>query len=154
MDYNHFKGTFPKLDWCRLVWQQFIPPSRSFIYWRWVHEKLLTDDNLQKRGCNLASICCLCRNYTECSFHLFLYCAFSMKLWNWISSGTNQQLNLSCWSSLLQSSQDGSALCNQVLLAVVLHTCGCFGLRETLGCSKGSITLLNVFFTGLSLKFG
>lgn len=43
-----------------LIWSLVIPPSKSFVAWRLLHNKIATDDQLQKRRCNLSSICSLC----------------------------------------------------------------------------------------------
>ncbi|XP_019430885.1 PREDICTED: uncharacterized protein LOC109338180, partial [Lupinus angustifolius] len=43
-------------NWCKTIWSSSIPPSKSFTTWRFWHVKLPTDENLQKRGCSLASM--------------------------------------------------------------------------------------------------
>ena len=67
----------PNLDWATAIWRPCIPPSHSFIFWRFMLSKLPTDENLQLRGCTLVSMCPLCYNEVESSTHLFLECAFS-----------------------------------------------------------------------------
>jgi len=47
----------PVYSWGKQIWTAFIPPSRSFIVWRFLHNRLPTDDNLRKRGCYIVSIC-------------------------------------------------------------------------------------------------
>jgi len=39
-----------------------------------------------KRGCNIPSMCSLCSNSIENSFHLFFQCPFAVKLWSWLAS--------------------------------------------------------------------
>ncbi|KAF1868472.1 hypothetical protein Lal_00008279 [Lupinus albus] len=57
--------------WCKFVWSASIPPSKSFTTWRLFHNKMPTDENLQQRGCHLASWCSICNTETETS-HRFL----------------------------------------------------------------------------------
>lgn len=54
-----------------------------------------------KRGCSLASMCNLCNNSIDSSFHLFLSCPYAVNLWNWLSCIIQCPLNLSSLASLL-----------------------------------------------------
>jgi hypothetical protein len=51
---------FPHLHWAKLLWCKDIPPSKSLVAWRLMHNKLPTDENLILRGCNMPSVCNLC----------------------------------------------------------------------------------------------
>ncbi|XP_019435949.1 PREDICTED: uncharacterized protein LOC109342416 [Lupinus angustifolius] len=64
--------------WRNNIWFSSIPPSKSFITWRFLNGKMSTDDNLQKCGCYMGSMCSLCRSNTEGSSHLFLTCPFAI----------------------------------------------------------------------------
>ncbi|KAF1878428.1 hypothetical protein Lal_00047096 [Lupinus albus] len=68
----------------KILWSKHIPSSKSFISWRHMHNRLPTDKNLAKRGCNLASICVFCKCGIEDSDHLFFNCIFAQELWNWL----------------------------------------------------------------------
>eukprot|EP00253_Pinus_taeda_P035972 PITA_35972 len=48
--------------------------------------KILTAENLRKRGILGPSICCLCREAEESNNHLFLECTFARKCWKLITS--------------------------------------------------------------------
>jgi len=72
--YTFLAGTGNKIPWHKLVWNVYTPPTRSFITWRWIHDKLPIDDNLRKRGCFVASLCCFCKQRAESSNHIFLSC--------------------------------------------------------------------------------
>ncbi|XP_019465376.1 PREDICTED: uncharacterized protein LOC109363572 [Lupinus angustifolius] len=48
-------------NWCRMIWSNSIPPYKSFTTWRLLHRRMPTNDQLQTRGCNLASMCSLSR---------------------------------------------------------------------------------------------
>ncbi|MCI19793.1 ribonuclease H protein, partial [Trifolium medium] len=76
-----------QVPWAKIIWNPFIPPSKSFLLWRSLHGKLPYDDNLAIRGCCcLPSICNLCGNASETTSHLFLNCIFASSIWNWLSS--------------------------------------------------------------------
>jgi ribonuclease HI len=81
-----------QLHWAKLIWCKDIPPSKSLLAWRLMHDKLPTDDNLRLRGCNLPSICNLCLNQEESSFHLFFDCPFAVNIWTWLSQIIGMQL--------------------------------------------------------------
>jgi len=84
-----------------------------------------SDENLQKRGHNLASICCLCSNHFESSDHIFLSCPLTLQIWGWLSMGSDQHLDLSLtsWSTLTHSGQGlWSNFVQQVMTAAILHT--------------------------------
>lgn len=66
--------------WAKLLLNTYIPPSRSFITWRLIHNKLPTDDNLRKRGCFIVSICCFCMQEAESSQHIFFDCPATYRL--------------------------------------------------------------------------
>lgn len=103
-----FKGAFlylnpPKnaIPWCRIIWSSSIPPTKSFIVWRLVHNRLPTDENLKKKGCSNASICNLCNCSEEASSHLFLTCQFAKDIWSWFGSVIYKHIDLSSVNSVL-----------------------------------------------------
>lgn len=53
------------------IWKPCIPPSHSFIFWRLMHYKLPTDENLKRRGCYIVSVCSLCMSQDKCSALVF-----------------------------------------------------------------------------------
>lgn len=53
------------------IWSPFSPPSKSFLFWRLIHEKLPMDDKLYMRWLHLPSMCSLCLNFEEAFPHLF-----------------------------------------------------------------------------------
>lgn len=61
----------PKLNWTKLIWSKDIPPPKSLLAWRLMHDKLPTDENFALRGCSIPSMCSLCMASLESSFHLF-----------------------------------------------------------------------------------
>jgi len=78
-----------KLSWAKTLWAPDIPPSRSFLAWRIMHDKLPTNDNLKLRGCSLASICNNCLHDSESTNHILYHCSYATRLWNWLASLLN-----------------------------------------------------------------
>lgn len=58
-----YKPASTQVSWSKLLCNEAIPPSKSFITWRLIYNRLSTDDNMQKSGCTTVSICCL--NYPK-----------------------------------------------------------------------------------------
>ncbi|PNX54810.1 GDSL esterase/lipase, partial [Trifolium pratense] len=54
--YSYHFPVGQNIGWAKLIWNQHIPPSKSLLLWRCLHDKLPTDDTLALRGCNLPSM--------------------------------------------------------------------------------------------------
>jgi hypothetical protein len=52
-----------------------------FFAWTLLHNKILTAENLQKRGWSNDSICRLCKQEPEAITHLFQNCIFTRAVW-------------------------------------------------------------------------
>lgn len=70
----------------KVVWKSECFPKIKFFNWTLLKGKILTAENLKKRGILRPSICCLCRAEEESSQHLFLECPFSQSCWKLIIS--------------------------------------------------------------------
>ena len=125
----------PSVQWADLIWNTFIPPSRAFITWRLLHNKLPTDDNLRKRGCYIVSICCFCKKQAESSHHLFFDCPVTFNLWDWLSKGTDHTLDSSsCLQLLLGRAGVESKFVQQILNAAIIHTIWAIWLERNQRC--------------------
>lgn len=91
--YDYKKNHFRKLHWTKHIWSADIPPSKSLMVWRLMHNKLPTDENLITRGCHLPSRCSLCSIHEESTFHLFFQCSYAIRLWCWLASMFNFPLH-------------------------------------------------------------
>jgi hypothetical protein len=70
----------------------------------------------------LISICCFCRHAYESSTHLFFHCPITSSLWDWLSKGSEQVLDLSnCLNLLLSVKGKGSKMVQQVLASAIVH---------------------------------
>jgi len=83
----------PVSHWAQSIWHRNIPPSKSLVAWRLMHDKMPTNENLIRRGCCLPSICNLCLNNQETSFHIFFDCPYAIKIWTWLSTTININLH-------------------------------------------------------------
>jgi len=88
--YSFMSSNGQAVDWFKYVWNAYTPPTRAFISWRFIHNKLPIDDNLRKKGCYVVSMCCFCKNSAETSYHIFLECPVTSKLWSWLQNGTGK----------------------------------------------------------------
>lgn len=62
-------------------------PSRiSFFAWEAIKNRILTNDNLMKRGNSLVNRCFLCKCTTESSNHILLRCPYTYHLWSLVYS--------------------------------------------------------------------
>jgi ribonuclease HI len=83
---------FQELPWAKLIWSSDIPPSKSLLVWRLMHDKVPTDEQLIRRGCYMPSMCSLCFKQAESTFHLFFDCSFAIALWSWLANCLNISL--------------------------------------------------------------
>ena len=59
------------------IWNLSVPPRCKIFAWLLLHGRILTAENLHKRGFNLPSICYMCRANGETMEHLFTECTTS-----------------------------------------------------------------------------
>nr|ABD28730.1 Ribonuclease H [Medicago truncatula] len=113
--FSFLPGHGPTVHWAKMLWNAYTPPTGAFITWRFLHNKLPTDDNLRKRGCYIVSICCcFCRKQAETSSHIFLQCPVTLQLWDWLLKATDQHLD---FSSILNISR----MVQHVMNSAIVH---------------------------------
>eukprot|EP00253_Pinus_taeda_P033675 PITA_33675 len=70
----------------KAVWKVECLPKVKLFNWTLLHGKILTAENLRKKGIHGPSICCMCREEEESCSHLFIECPFAKACWNHIIS--------------------------------------------------------------------
>ena len=65
----------------KLIWNNRIPSKISFFAWEVWWDKILTMEQLKKRGRHLSSRCPLCGKDEERLDHLLLHCPKAYNLW-------------------------------------------------------------------------
>ena len=93
------------------AWIKGLTPKINIFYWILLKNKILTQENLQKRGINVVNRCSLCKEGFEDKDHLFLNCTYSQQVWSSILSYWNiswvHQNNVDlCFKSWIFPSKD------------------------------------------------
>lgn len=63
------------------IWNFPSIPKIDHFCWILCHQKILTNDRLQKIGFNQPSICILCKANSETNLHLMIECNFTICIW-------------------------------------------------------------------------
>ena len=66
------------------IWAVKAPPRVSFFIWTVTWGRILTCDNLMRRGYTMVGRCCLCCSDGETVDHLLLHCPSSHVLWSFL----------------------------------------------------------------------
>jgi hypothetical protein len=74
------------------LWKLSVPPRFKIFGWLLLLNRILTIENLNKRGFSFVSICQLCRLNEETTKHLFRDCHFSKQLYFRMFNGSFHQL--------------------------------------------------------------
>ena len=87
------------------IWGVKAPCRVAFFVWTAVWGRILTCDNLRRRGMVIFGWCCLCRCSGETVDHFLLHCPMSCQIWSfvfklfgvdWVMSGCVLD-QLACW---------------------------------------------------------
>ncbi|RVW34286.1 putative ribonuclease H protein [Vitis vinifera] len=78
------------------IWRARVPPKVAFFAWEASWGKILTQEQLQRRGFSLANRCFLCLSEEETVDHLLLHCVKTRVLWNLLFSLFGISWTLSC----------------------------------------------------------
>lgn len=69
-----------------IIWKLGTTPRISFFSWEAAKGRILTLDNLMKRGVTTVNRCLLCKKSVESCNHLLLGCSISHNLWSTVLS--------------------------------------------------------------------
>jgi hypothetical protein len=87
------------------IWRTKAPPRVAFFAWTAARSKILTIDNLRRRGMIVVNRCWLCESDRESVDHLLLHCGVANALWNvvfsrlglcWVMPSSVREL-FACW---------------------------------------------------------
>jgi zinc-binding in reverse transcriptase len=83
------------------IWSAYIPLKIKIFLWLVKQNKILTKDNLARKGWigNQQCIFCQCSETVE---HLFIHCSNSLCIWTWIARYNNFNFNCSTIDDLWQ----------------------------------------------------
>lgn len=86
--YKSLQNINPTANWNLHIatWKSECIPKVKHFNWTLLKGKILTAENLRKRGIQGPSICCFCRSEEESIQHSFLLCTFAQSCWNQLSS--------------------------------------------------------------------
>ena len=76
---EHYQGD--KSYWWKQVWKSEVPLKAKITLWMALNNKILTWENLKKRGWNGPSWCALCHSDEEIGSHLFVVCSYAELVW-------------------------------------------------------------------------
>ncbi|XP_059633971.1 uncharacterized protein LOC132276526 [Cornus florida] len=88
------------LPW-KTIWRSMAPTRVAFFVWTAVWRKILTIDNLRKRGNYFVNWCCICKQNRELVDHLLMHCSVAHDCWNlilglfgmyWVMSHSTKEL--------------------------------------------------------------
>ena len=83
-----FRGSHRKFKH-ELIWKAQAENKCKLHAWILMHNKVLTVDNLQKRGWPHQEHCVLCNGPLEIGLHLSLFCPFAQAIWGHVLSWEN-----------------------------------------------------------------
>jgi len=75
------RETVVQPSWLTRIWTWQLPLKYKLFLWLGASDKLLTWENLQRKGRHGPGLCVLCREATEDIHHLFLQCKFAQTVW-------------------------------------------------------------------------
>ena len=70
----------------RLIWNSVVPPKIGIFAWEAAWGKVLTLDNLKRRGMTFANRCFLCEEDEETINYLLIHCRSAKMLWDLLLS--------------------------------------------------------------------
>nr|CAN72177.1 hypothetical protein VITISV_012537 [Vitis vinifera] len=87
----------------RIIWSSFVPSKVGFFAWEASWGKVLTQDQLKRRGWKLANRCPLCCDEEETINHILIHCPKAKVLWDLLFSlfGVNWVIPFSVRDTLL-----------------------------------------------------
>ena len=70
----------------KVIWNTWVLPKAGIFAWEATWNKILTLDNVQKRGWAVANKCYLCKREEESTDHFLIHCDLTRDLWHFVFS--------------------------------------------------------------------
>ncbi|XP_026383986.1 uncharacterized protein LOC113279506 [Papaver somniferum] len=114
----------PKIHWPDQIWKKFLHPSIASNVWKIQQGVYIDDEKLIKKGCSLASKCCICQQNQDSMEHLLWSCSFRKHIWQWLITIFQFQIPTS-FSEILNFAKHKSSIVKQAWI-----TTACATMRE------------------------
>ncbi|XP_074304355.1 uncharacterized protein LOC141639064 [Silene latifolia] len=92
--YEWLRTKHSKVGWRFLCWNTMNVPKTSFIFWAFMHKRLLTKDRMARMGFTADLICDICASSNEDHDHLFYSCAYSVRCCRLLQQQLHVSFNL------------------------------------------------------------
>jgi len=87
-----FLSIHPTCDWGKIIWSNFILPTKTLVFWKLLHKSLPTYLYSYKR------VVFLCRLQVEDIDYLFSNCSVVSSIWTWLKNIFPDRMDLSSTS--------------------------------------------------------
>jgi len=108
-----------RCGWGKLIWSQYIPPSKTLIFWKVFHGRLPIDHYIQHRGLHICSMCTLCENTEKSIQNLIFECPHALHIWSWIQQIFSNPYFSNVDDLICFVKSDGIHLVNLIKLVVI-----------------------------------
>ena len=96
--YDLLEGGRQQIVPVKMIWNPIVPTKVGFFVWEVWWGKILTMDQLKKRGFSLANRCLFCGQTEEVLEHLFIHCPKIWNLWTTLFSLSKSGWVVPTWS--------------------------------------------------------
>ena len=117
--YRSLTGYHNENNCFRCLWTTQTPLKTKVHMWPSRHDRLLTADNLTKRGIHISSLCMFCGDDPKTNVQIFLQCPTTLELW----TSEHNCLAISSWPTSIASLRDDWRLSN--ILRNEVDQCDC-----------------------------
>ena len=90
-----FFSIHPICDWGKIIYSNFIPTTKTWVFWKLLHRCLLIDLDAKNRGVSLCSMCSLCWLEVDAIDNLFFNFSIIFFIWSYLQNIFTNLTNLS-----------------------------------------------------------
>ncbi|KAL2319296.1 hypothetical protein Fmac_028265 [Flemingia macrophylla] len=156
---EHLYASGPSFSWGKRIWNKFVPPARSCFVWKFLWNRIPTDEVCKQVGVSLASWCPICQCAMESTNHVFFECGQVKPVWVWFSNIFNVNFCCSSMQDMLELAfRKWKGIMQQISVACIIHSIwhiwlsrnNCrfrneiFSLSSLFASLRASISIMNV----------